>query len=147
VRLSWRIGNNERTFWTIPNPFLMKIKFNDITFSPSQESTMPNIAPDDSSLALVTAAFKGDLTAVRSLLDHGTNPNARDMYAHTALMHAAQMDRDEIIELLLDRGADISLTDDEGLTATDYLSYPPRSSEQNPSPFEKANDRWRDKHK
>jgi hypothetical protein len=147
-RIIYRGGYDARTFWTIPNPFLMTMKFNDITFIPSQDSIMPNPAPDDSSLALVAAAFKGDLEAVRSLLDHGTNPNARDVYGHTALMHATQMDHEEIIELLLDCGADISITDDEGLTATDYISYPPRIKNQNSIMilFEKRNAKWRDKY-
>lgn len=54
------------------------------------------------------AAHSGDLARVRSLLQQGVNPDARDSYGGTAL-HAAMFQRDtRIVELLITHGFDVN---------------------------------------
>ena len=78
--------------------------------------------------ALIAGARAGDLTAVGSALDAGANVNARDADGITALMHAARgeqpniadpapTDHPEVIELLIQRGADVNAKTDSGFVA------------------------------
>jgi len=58
---------------------------------------------------LIDAAQRGDLNAMRTLLDQGANPDDRDApYAPTSLEVAASQGNVPMIELLLDRGANIN---------------------------------------
>ena len=64
------------------------------------------------------AAVAGrNIEAVRLLLEHGAPVNARQQVGYTPLMGAAAAGRDDIADLLLARGADTTLTNDEGKTA------------------------------
>lgn len=53
------------------------------------------------------AAFDGDLSKVRQLLDTGANIETRDDWEGTPLIYAAEAGHAEIIKLLLERGANI----------------------------------------
>jgi len=55
------------------------------------------------------AAAKSDLSQVSALLSRGANPNERDASGWTALMYAAHNAGPEIIEALLQAGADVKL--------------------------------------
>ena len=55
---------------------------------------------------LHVAAEKGHVEVVKLLLEHGANPNARDMYGVTPLHLAARKGHVEITKLLLEHGAD-----------------------------------------
>lgn len=68
---------------------------------------------------LGTAAFVGSATLARLLLDAGADVNARAEGGFTALHSAAQSDDAELVELLLERGADPSLETAEGKRAAD----------------------------
>jgi hypothetical protein len=63
------------------------------------------------------AAHRGDLAAVRDFLDDGFFPNARNEVGYTALMSAARGGQVEMIRFLLSRGADATLSDQNGFTA------------------------------
>lgn len=66
----------------------------------------------------IHAAVSGrHLEALRLLLDHGADPNARQQSGYTPLMGAAGSGRDDMVDLLLGRGADPALTADGGKTA------------------------------
>jgi ankyrin repeat protein len=54
-----------------------------------------------------------------ALLDRGANPNAPDRFRDTPLMVACLRAQDAMAELLLARGADASLRNQEGKTAAD----------------------------
>lgn len=59
---------------------------------------------------LMIASASGNVAAVKVLLDHGAEVNAREsVHDQTALMFAANLDRSEVIHLLLARGADANL--------------------------------------
>ena len=69
--------------------------------------------------ALLVAAVVDDPRMLSALLDHGANPNAKaEKNGQTALMFAARLDKRDIIETLLTRGANAGLTDKDGNTAS-----------------------------
>jgi ankyrin repeat protein len=60
----------------------------------------------EAEIALVEAAREGDLAGVRELLEMGTEPDRPVAYA-AALAHAARRGHTQVVELLLNSGADI----------------------------------------
>ena len=68
--------------------------------------------------ALGDAAGRGDLSAVKLLLEKGADVNAADYRGYTPLLQAVQYDRDspDIVKLLLERGANVNAVA-EGQTA------------------------------
>ena len=66
--------------------------------------------------ALIWAAETGSLAAIKVLLDCGANVNAQDDQSLSALRYAAANARTEIVQLLLERGADPELADWGGKT-------------------------------
>ena len=71
------------------------------------------------------AAYSRNLDGVRLLIEKGAAVNDKGSYGHTPLMLAAAADRPSkaIVELLLSRGADANLTDNEGNTALDWALF------------------------
>ena len=67
--------------------------------------------PGDKADALSEAARKGDVAAVKKLLDEGVNVDTKFRYNRTALSFAADRGHADIVKLLLDRGADINAKD------------------------------------
>jgi ankyrin repeat protein len=65
---------------------------------------------------LLGAAEKGDVAAVRMLLDQGASVQQRDREGHTALWLAAYFGRSEVAKALLDKGADPNARGREGWT-------------------------------
>ena len=61
--------------------------------------------------ALLSAVRKGDLPAVKALLDQGVPVDTRFRYDRTALSFAADRGNLELVTLLLDRGADVNSQD------------------------------------
>jgi len=66
---------------------------------------------DDLGDSLLEAARKGDVAAVKSLLDRGANVNSKSPYGQTALFFACDRGNTEVVKLLLDRGADVNVQD------------------------------------
>ena len=84
----------------------------------------PKLNTDDGTTPLMVAAGIGwvegvtyerspeaNVEAVKMLLDLGVDPNARNADGRTALMGAAHKGRNEIVQLLVDRGADLAARD------------------------------------
>lgn len=63
------------------------------------------------------AVRRGDLAAVRRLLESGSDVNARDRYGQTALMTASRDGNLEIVHLLIANGTDLDHTAKYGLSA------------------------------
>src|SRR5205807_2669665 len=59
---------------------------------------------------LMTASASGSAEAVKLLLDHGADVNARESaHGQTALMFAAALNRDRVIKVLTSRGASVDI--------------------------------------
>jgi ankyrin repeat protein len=67
--------------------------------------------------ALLTQATRGNVEAVRQLLDKGADANARSKGGLTALMCGVSSGSDEIVQLLLRAGADPNTRDSRGFPA------------------------------
>ncbi len=63
----------------------------------------------DEDATLIKAARLGDIEKARSLLDKGAKPNVSDGTGVTPLLAAAFDNRVEVVELLIEKGADINL--------------------------------------
>lgn len=80
------------------------------------QQTPIDIAPIDS--PLLAAAFAGNLATVKVLLDHKANPNRVDArFGRSSTMWAALRGHIEIVQLLISRGADIDIVDDQRSSA------------------------------
>jgi hypothetical protein len=62
---------------------------------------------------LISAAFKGDLNVVRSLLNKGEDVYRKNEYGTTALQQAVAMNYKKIVSLLIEKGADVNAKDNE----------------------------------
>ena len=84
------------------------------------EWTKPDNTPPPPSTAdaFFDAAGAGDIATIRTMLENGTDVNAKDdTFGHTALIVASRMGRSEVVELLLAKGADSNVADNYGQTA------------------------------
>ena len=66
---------------------------------------------DDRNDDLLAATRKGDLPAVKALLDKGADVNAKSPYGSTPLFFACDRGHTDIIKLLIARGADVNVED------------------------------------
>jgi ankyrin repeat protein len=71
---------------------------------------------------LVDAAKEGDSAAVRSLLDGGTDVDAREVDGSTALHWAVYEDDLDVVQTLIDAGADATIATREGATPMSLAS-------------------------
>jgi ankyrin repeat protein len=83
--------------------------------APKSKSTTTK-APD---ISIHTAAYKGNIEAVKQHLDAGADVNAKGYRERTPLHYAAHGGQKEIAELLIDAGADVNAKDDDGTTPLD----------------------------
>jgi ankyrin repeat protein len=68
----------------------------------------PNAALTNGETVLMRCAYNGNTDAVRALIEHGANVNARGgLHEQTALMWAAAQRHPEVVQLLIQGGADI----------------------------------------
>ena len=67
--------------------------------------------------ALIDAARRADVDAIRVLLAEGADVNARYGDGTTALHWAAHLDSEDLVTLLITSGADVNTADDHGVTA------------------------------
>lgn len=68
------------------------------------------------------AAFKNDVARVRTLVEQGSDVNAKDSQGVTPLHYAAQMGHIEIMEILISRGADVNVSTSKDGAAPIHLA-------------------------
>jgi ankyrin repeat protein len=77
----------------------------------------PHVEDDSSRTALFYAARTGHLDIVQWLIDEvGLAVNARDTEQRSPLFYACELGLTEMVGLLIAKGADVSLADDDGDT-------------------------------
>lgn len=69
---------------------------------------------------LLSAAEKGDVTAVNNAIARGANINVKDSNGVTALMKAAGSGHTAVVKGLLEKGADVDIENADGKTALDF---------------------------
>lgn len=62
---------------------------------------------------------KGDFETVKKLIDLGTDVNQKSD-GMTPAMYAAKFNRTDILQLLIDEGANLKVKSDKGMTAKEY---------------------------
>lgn len=85
----------------------------------------PNLYSNEGVFPLHKSVMQGEIGILQVLLDgdHGgilVNPNVQDLDGRTPLMLALQKGNKEIIDILLESGADIEAVDNAGMTALMY---------------------------
>lgn len=123
-------GAHRPSKWTVPFPSVLALDIKSFRFKEGPGKRTPAVkpvAPEKKKLndGLRNAAFQSDLEKVKNALDAGADINAVDEYGQTALMLAAESlrvyNKKDIVALLLDRGADITIKDPEGWTAVEHF--------------------------
>ncbi|HOT61867.1 MAG TPA: ankyrin repeat domain-containing protein [Treponemataceae bacterium] len=77
----------------------------------------------DGTTALMMASYFGNAALVARLVSVGASVNAADDQGKTALMYACEQNQDDsAIRALIEAGADLSLRDEEGALARDYIA-------------------------
>jgi len=84
------------------------------------EQGAPVNPPEGQNTPLMVAATRGHAEIARYLLDRGAHLNARDAQKRTALFAAIYGAKAAVWDLLLERGADVSLVSRTGDSALDY---------------------------
>lgn len=72
--------------------------------------------------ALHVAVNKGHVTSINALLSMNIHPNLQDSEGDTALHDAITKKRDDIVQLLIENGADISLANNNGFNVVHHAS-------------------------
>jgi hypothetical protein len=72
---------------------------------------IPTLHSQDLTDDLLAATRKGDVAAVKALLDRGANVNSKSAYGSTPLFFACDRGNVEMVKLLLERGADVNVED------------------------------------
>lgn len=81
-----------------------------------------NLPQSDAEELLMIACGLGNVDTVKVLLEHGISVNARGIKQRTAIMAAAAFNKMEVAKLLLNKGADATLKDEDGLNAFDIAN-------------------------
>jgi len=91
-------------------------EFYAIECQDSAEGTSEIYDPD-AKKPLMVAAQKGDVAAIKELIQSGANVNAPDQHSETALMRAARLEDSAALSALVGAGANVNAKDSEGRTA------------------------------
>ena len=75
-------------------------------------------------IEIVDLVRNGDIEGVRAALDAGTDVNAKSPDGATALQWAVHGDQELMVELLLEVGADVGITNRYGAVSYTHLTLP-----------------------
>lgn len=98
--------------------FLVAISFANYVWKllPTGVEPQAKTSGEDAAAALSKAVGRGEMSLVRRLLDMGVDPNAT-VEGRTPLMVAAEHGYTDMVQLLLERGADANAKNEAGQTA------------------------------
>lgn len=110
--------------WKVPRASVLAFELGRLDFSSAAPAARSTSRGDLATAQVRAALRKCDAGELKQTL--GTlAPNARDADGRTVLMHAVQLECLEGVKILLSKGADTTLVDDEALSAFDYNFLPP----------------------
>lgn len=118
----------------IASPSVLAFDLASLPFTRDSNTLSPATIPVDPEKSklndqLLAAAHQNDIEAVRKSLDAGANVNATDAYGNTALMLGAEVSagfkKENVVKLLLERGADPDIRDPGGMTALEDTNLLP----------------------
>jgi hypothetical protein len=97
--------------------------YDDVTLAFLDGGTSLAVRDQAGSSPLTWAARVGNVALARELVKRGAHINATDELGWTALFHAAAAQELEMVQLLLDSGADAAVRDWEGKTPVDIARW------------------------
>ncbi|NAS29528.1 hypothetical protein GTQ40_00955 [Flavobacteriaceae bacterium R38] len=101
--------------------FISNVNASDITtFTPNSNTTDTEISSNFSINSFFMAVAKGDINTVKKLIEFGENVNQKTTSGMTPAMYAARYNRVEILELLIEHGADLKAKCKLGYKAAHY---------------------------
>jgi outer membrane protein assembly factor BamB len=108
--------------WTVPNASVFAHDIGKLSFTPYRAGGLPPApAPlKESDRKLREAIMRSDAKTVEQLLAAGADPNVVDAIGFNAMFYAGILDNKNIVELLVEKGADATLRDRSGLLAYHY---------------------------
>ncbi|HIM69100.1 MAG TPA: ankyrin repeat domain-containing protein [Gammaproteobacteria bacterium] len=86
--------------------------------------------PSKAGIALIEAADKGNIEAVKQHLSAGVDVNAKDDNGFPPLHLAADRGHTEVVELLITKGAEVNVQSDGGNTPLDWAVDSAHSDEE-----------------
>jgi ankyrin repeat protein len=98
---------------------VLSVGIPDVAHAVIRDAQIP--ATDPKMIKWITAARDGDLATVKAQLEAGMDINARDQNGDPALSWAAYNGRQEVVEHLLQKGADASLKNTSGRWGANYM--------------------------
>ncbi len=100
----------------------------------SRPAPSANSVKTNGTTALMIAAASGSAGAVKALLDHGAEVNAKEaVHGQTALMFAAALNRVDVVKLLAQRGADVNIAS-KAPSSSAFASIRMATSSKRPQP-------------
>ncbi len=138
VRLPYQADNNTRQKINLTVDYLKELGFN-LNLSDKQQASLlkkmirknqilvdillnngvdPNIKTDKGKPVLVTAVEFGNISIVNSFLEHGANVNTQ--FKQEPIIIVAAKRSKEMVQLLLEKGADLCAVDSKNKTAYQY---------------------------
>lgn len=70
--------------------------------------------------SLIIALYNSDNKKIRAILDKGAHPMSYDQYGHPAILIAGQKGNFEAVDMLVKKGVDVNVMDDEANTLMTY---------------------------
>ena len=100
---------------------LALVAFSNVTIANTVEtaSKFELVSSTKTNTPLGMAICKGDIATVKKLLEYGASVNEKSN-GMTPLMLAARYNHADIIKLLIEKGADVKVKDEKGITALKY---------------------------
>ena len=120
--------------WSIPCPSVLAFDLASLPAGQKPENQKSAAKPVEGNKKVLNdqlreAAFQNDPQTVNQALGGGADVNAADEYGRTALMLAAESlasyGKKDVIETLIQHGAEIAIKDPHGWIATDYFALMP----------------------